>query len=32
MAEQLFGTNEFQRIINENDRIIDKVIELSLTN
>jgi carboxyl-terminal processing protease len=32
MAEQLFGSNEFQRIINENDRIIDKVIELSLTN
>ncbi|TVZ26116.1 carboxyl-terminal processing protease [Gillisia sp. Hel_I_86] len=32
MAEQLFGTNEFQRIINENDRIVDKVIELSLTN
>jgi carboxyl-terminal processing protease len=32
MAEQLFGTNEFQRIINENDRIIDKVMELSLTN
>ncbi|WP_034919961.1 S41 family peptidase [Gillisia sp. CAL575] len=32
MAEQLFGTNEFQRIINENDRIINKVIELSLTN
>ncbi|HSM63659.1 MAG TPA: S41 family peptidase, partial [Gillisia sp.] len=22
MAEQLFGTNEFQRIINENDRIV----------
>ncbi len=32
MAEQLFGSNEFQRIINENDRIIDKVVELSLTN
>lgn len=32
MAEQLFGTNEFQRIINKDDRIIDKVIELSLTN
>ena len=32
MAEQLFGTDEFQRIINENDRIIDKVMELSLTN
>ena len=32
MAEQLFGTNEFQRIINENDRIVDKVIELSQAN
>jgi carboxyl-terminal processing protease len=32
MAEQLFGTNEFQRIINENDRIIDKVMELSRAN
>ena len=32
MAEQLFGTNEFQRIINENDRIVEKVIELSQSN
>lgn len=32
MAEQLFGTSEFQRIINENDRIVDKVIELSQAN
>ncbi len=32
MAEQLYGTNEFQRIINENDRIINKVVELSQTN
>ena len=32
MAEQLFGTNEFQRIINKNDRIVEKVIELSQAN
>ncbi|MGB8704942.1 MAG: S41 family peptidase [Gillisia sp.] len=32
MAQQLFGTNEFQRIINSDDRIIKKVIELSETN
>jgi len=32
MAEQLFSTNEFQRIINIDDRIIQKVIELSQSN
>ncbi|MCF4100394.1 S41 family peptidase [Gillisia sp. M10.2A] len=32
MAQQLFGNNEFQRIINEDDRIIKKVIELSSDN
>lgn len=31
MAQQLFGTNEFQRLINEDDRIIKKVVELSKT-
>jgi carboxyl-terminal processing protease len=29
MAQQLFGTDEFQRLINEDDRIVEKVIELS---
>jgi carboxyl-terminal processing protease len=29
MAQQLFGTNAFERIKNEDDRIIDKVILLS---
>lgn len=29
MAQQLFGTNAFERFLNEDDRIIDKVIELS---
>ena len=29
MAQQLFGSEEFQRIINVDDRIIEKVIELS---
>ncbi len=29
MAQQLFGTDEFQRLINEDDRIVKKVIELS---
>ncbi|MCP9199038.1 S41 family peptidase [Gramella sp. GC03-9] len=29
MAQQLFGTNAFQRYLNEDDRIIEKVIELS---
>lgn len=32
MAQQLFGEDEFQRIINEDDRIIEKVIELSEAN
>ncbi len=32
MAQQLFGTTEFQRLINEDDRIIEKVIEISKTN
>jgi len=32
MAEQLFGSDEFQRIINADDRIINKVIELSNAN
>lgn len=32
MAQQLFGNSEFQRIINNDDRIIEKVIELSETN
>ncbi len=32
MAQQLFGTDEFQRLINEDDRIIEKVIELSKTS
>jgi len=32
MAQQLFGQDEFQRLINEDDRIIEKVIELSKTN
>lgn len=31
MAQQLFGEDEFQRLINEDDRIIEKVIELSKT-
>jgi len=29
MAQQLFGSNEFEQILNEKDRIIKKVIELS---
>ncbi|MFD1094691.1 S41 family peptidase [Salegentibacter chungangensis] len=29
MAQQLFGTNAFERLKNEGDRIIEKVIELS---
>ncbi|MFV8225497.1 S41 family peptidase [Christiangramia aquimixticola] len=29
IAQQLFGTNVFERYLNEDDRIIDKVIELS---
>ncbi|MDT0687735.1 S41 family peptidase [Autumnicola psychrophila] len=29
MAQQLFGTNAFERIKNEGDRIIEKVIQLS---
>ncbi|MCG9970575.1 S41 family peptidase [Christiangramia crocea] len=29
MAQQLFGTNAFERYLNEDDRIIEKVIELS---
>jgi len=32
MAEQLFGSDEFQQIINADDRIIKKVIELSNSN
>ncbi len=32
MAQQLFGNDKFQRIINNDDRIIEKVIELSQTN
>ena len=32
MAQQLFGNDKFQRIINNDDRIIKKVIELSQTN
>ena len=32
MAQQLYGEDEFQRLINEDDRIIEKVIELSKTN
>lgn len=32
MAEQLFGSDEFQRIINTNDRIVTKVTELSNAN
>ncbi|MEP6261451.1 MAG: S41 family peptidase [Gillisia sp.] len=31
MAQQLYGEDEFQRLINEDDRIIEKVIELSKT-
>lgn len=31
MAQQLFGEGEFQRLINEDDRIIEKVVELSKT-
>ncbi len=29
MAQQLFGTNAFERYLNEDDRLIEKVIELS---
>ncbi|MDT0676580.1 S41 family peptidase [Autumnicola musiva] len=29
MAQQLFGTNTFERLKNEDDRIIEKVIQLS---
>ncbi|MBT8318830.1 MAG: S41 family peptidase [Gramella sp.] len=29
IAQQLFGTNAFERFLNEDDRIIEKVIELS---
>ncbi|TRO67536.1 S41 family peptidase [Christiangramia sabulilitoris] len=29
IAQQLFGTNVFERFLNEDDRIIEKVIELS---
>ena len=29
IAQQLFGTNAFERYLNEDDRIIDKIIELS---
>ena len=29
MAQQLFGTNAFERYLNEDDRIIEKVIQLS---
>ncbi len=29
MAQQLFGTNIFERYLNEDDRIIEKVVELS---
>jgi len=29
IAQQLFGTNAFERYLNEDDRIIQKVIELS---
>lgn len=29
MAQQLFGTNAFERYLNDDDRIIEKVIELS---
>lgn len=32
MAQQLFGSTEFQRLINEDDRILEKVIELSQSN
>lgn len=32
MAQQLFGTNEFEQIVNEGDRVIEKVVELSRTN
>ncbi len=29
MAQQLFGTNAFEKFLNEDDRIIERVIELS---
>ena len=29
MARQLFGSNEFEQIVNEQDRVIQKVVELS---
>lgn len=29
MAQQLFGTNEFEQIVNQGDRVIEKIIELS---
>lgn len=29
MAQQLYGTNKFEKLINNGDRIIEKVIELS---
>ncbi|UJH90375.1 S41 family peptidase [Antarcticibacterium sp. 1MA-6-2] len=31
MAQQLYGTDEFQRLINEDDRIIEKLMEISET-
>lgn len=30
MAQQLFGSNAFEQIVNEGDRMIEKVIDLSL--
>lgn len=32
IAQQLFGTNVFERFLNEDDRIIERVIELSSEN
>ena len=32
MVQQLFGTNAFERILNTDDRLIEKVIDLSLQN
>lgn len=32
MAQQLFGSNAFEQILNEGDRMIEKVIQLSLEN
>ena len=32
MAQQLFGSNEFQQILNTEDPVIEKILELSSRN